>query len=165
MKYFIYWIVLTILASIPLLTYALSIESFSKLFMPKKEVVLSLLEKQDNSFSSKMEQVESVKTLDSEINRLSIKYNVSSSTAKAIISCESSMYAKAINENVDKDGIVWSRDYGWWQVNDYYHEDTMTKLGLDIYDQWDSLEYGFILLKSQGTKPWKASLQCWSKLI
>jgi hypothetical protein len=153
MKYFLFWIVLAILASIPLLTYAFS---FSKLLNFNQEVVLA---------SYKVEQVEPIKTLDSEINRLSIKYNVSSTTAKAIITCESSMYPKAINENVDENGIVWSKDYGWFQVNDYFHEATMTKLGLDIHDQWDSLEYGFMLLKSQGVKPWKASSKCWSKLI
>lgn len=104
------------------------------------------------------------RTLTSEINRLSIKYKVSSTTATNIIKCESSMYGKAINENIDKDGNVWSRDYGPMQVNDYYHKETMQKLGLDIYNQWDSLEYGFMLLAKNGTSDWNASRSCWSKL-
>jgi hypothetical protein len=153
MKKLLLWVVLTILALIPLSTYAID---FSNLNFFKKEVVIPI--------SSKTEQVE-VKTFDSEIDRLSIKYNVSSTTAKAIIKCESTMYGKAINENIDSSGSVWSRDFGYFQVNDYYHESTMARLGLDIHDQWDSLEYGFMLLKEQGTKPWKASLPCWSKVI
>lgn len=105
------------------------------------------------------------KTLESEVDRLSIKYGVASSSAYAIINCESTMYAEAINRNRLKDGTIWSSDYGWWQVNDYYHKDTMDKLGLNIYNQWDSLEYGFILFKNQGTAPWSASEGCWSKII
>ena len=105
------------------------------------------------------------KTIDSEINRLSIKYSVASSTAHAIITCESSMYGEAINRNRSSDGTIWSSDFGPFQVNDYFHEKTMTNLGLDIHNQFDSLEYGFMLLHSQGVGPWKASSKCWSKLI
>jgi hypothetical protein len=100
------------------------------------------------------------RTLDSEIDRLSIKYGVASSTARSIIKCESSMYGEAINRNRLPDGTVWSSDFGPFQVNDYFHEDTMTKLGLDIHNQFDSLEYGFMLLSSQGVGPWKASAKC-----
>jgi hypothetical protein len=111
------------------------------------------------------EEVVIPKTLDSEIDRLSIKYNIASSTARAIIKCESQMYGSAVNYNRLPDGTVWSEDRGPFQINDYFHKDTMTKLGLDYYDQFDSLEYGFILLSSQGVGPWKASRACWIKLI
>ena len=105
------------------------------------------------------------KTLDSEIDRLSLKYNVSSSTASVIMKCESQMYGSAINYNRRPDGTIWSEDRFHWQINDYYHKDSMSKLGLDYYNEWDSLEYGFILLSEQGLKPWKASAGCHSKLI
>ena len=104
------------------------------------------------------------RTLDGEIDRLSIKYNVASSTARAIIYCESRMYGSAVNVNYSN-GVAWSIDSGPFQINDYYHKDTMTRLGLDYYNQWDSLEYGFILLKDQGLSPWKASKGCWSSRI
>jgi hypothetical protein len=104
-----------------------------------------------------------VKTLQSEIIRLSTKYKVDSKLVSKIIKCESSMYSSAINENIGKDGKVWSRDYGLMQVNDYYHEADMKKLGLDIYNGYDSLEYGIILLANKGTKPWSASKFCWNK--
>lgn len=71
------------------------------------------------------------------------------------------MYGSAVNENLDKDGKVWSRDFGPFQINDFWHEKTMEKMGLDIHDQWDSLEYGFILINKQGFHPWKASRGCW----
>lgn len=100
------------------------------------------------------------KTIDSEIDRLSIKYQVASSTIRSIIKCESQMYGNAINHNRLPDGTIWSTDWGLMQINDYYHEKTMTKLGLDIHNQWDSLEYGFLLFKSQGSKPWGASSKC-----
>ena len=109
--------------------------------------------------------VETEKTLDSEIDRLSIKYGVSSSVVRAVIKCESSMYGGAVNKNRDKNGEVWSVDYGPLQVNDYYHEKTMLKLGLDIHNQFDSLEYGIMMMKSQGLQPWSASKKCWSSKI
>jgi hypothetical protein len=108
--------------------------------------------------------LEEPKTLDSEVDRLSIKYGVASSTVRSIIYCESRMYGSVVNVNYEN-GIPWSEDRGYMQINDYYHKDTMTKLGLDYYNEFDSLEYGFILLQSQGLTPWNASKGCWSKLI
>lgn len=105
------------------------------------------------------------KTLDSEIDRLSVKYGVASSTARAVIKCESAMYGTAVNHNRLPDGTIWSSDFGNWQINDYFHKEDMDKLGLNIYNEWDSLEYGFILFKQQGLAPWSASRACWSKLI
>lgn len=102
-----------------------------------------------------------VRTIQSEINKLSVEYKVSSSTISEIVKCESSMYGTAINHNLDKNGKIWSSDYGPLQINDYYHEDRMNKLELDIHNQWDSLEYGIMLFKEQGTKPWSASKKCW----
>lgn len=102
-----------------------------------------------------------VRTLDSEIERLSIKYEVNADTVRAIVSCESQMYGNAENKNIDENGKVWSVDKGYLQVNSYYHTKPMQKLGLDINDKWDSLEYGFILMKNEGFGPWKASRKCW----
>ena len=105
-----------------------------------------------------------VRTLDSEINRLSDKYEISSSTVREIIKCEGLQYGDT-NENKNKDGKTWSRDFGWLQINDYYHTGTMKELGLDIHNKWDSLEYGFILMKKEGLKPWSASKHCWADNI
>jgi len=117
------------------------------------------------------------KTLESEVNRLSVKYEVSSSTVKKIIGCESKMYKEAVNNNysyktvTNKDGstttvkYVWSKDWGPLQINDFWHEAVMKKMGLDIHDEWDSLEYGFYLIKKEGLKPWNASAYCWKEKI
>lgn len=105
------------------------------------------------------------KTLDSEIDRLATNYGISSSTVRAVIMCEGQMYGGAVHENKDEYGQVWSRDWGSLQINDYFHEDKMHKLGLDIHNQFDSLEYGFMLMKSEGLKPWSASKKCWQKKI
>lgn len=75
------------------------------------------------------------------------------------------MYEGATNENKRKDGTIWSIDSHDFQINNFYHEDAMTKLGLDYNDRWDALEYGFMLLKEQGTTPWKASKSCWLPLM
>ena len=102
-------------------------------------------------------------TLDSEITRLSKQYAVNEKKVRAIIKCESQMYGSAVNHNLDSSGKVWSSDFGLLQINDYYHEDAMNKLGLDIHDQFDSLEYGFLLISKQGYKPWTASIGCWQE--
>jgi len=102
-----------------------------------------------------------VKTVDSEITRLASVYGQNGALARTIIKCESEMYGGAVNHN-KIGGVIWSTDIGVWQINDYFHKDNALKMGLDIYDEWDNLEYGFILLKSEGTKPWYASKGCWS---
>ena len=104
-----------------------------------------------------------VSTLDSEIHRLSLKYQVSEELVRKIGKCESSLYKSAVNENKLKDGTVWSRDWGFLQVNDYYHEADMLKIGLHIKDWRDSLEYGILLLsKGDPYQIWSASESCWS---
>lgn len=70
------------------------------------------------------------------------------------------MYGSAVNYNRLPDGTVWSEDRGPFQINDYFHKQTMESIGLNYYDQYDSLEYGFMLLSSQGVGPWKASARC-----
>jgi hypothetical protein len=117
-------------------------------FFPKKEVVASI-------------PVKVVKTFESETHRLALKYNVDEELSFKIMYCESRHYTRVENKNYDKSGVWWSSDWGRWQVNDYYHEAAAIKLGLNIYDEWDNLEYGFILLSKQGTQPWNASKACW----
>ena len=104
-----------------------------------------------------------VKTFDSEVSRLAIKYHKDPILAKLVIKCEGLLYkTKGNNKNYDKYGKVWSEDVGWWQINNYYHEATANKLGLNIYNDWDNLEYGFILWDKVGLSAWSASKSCWS---
>ena len=103
------------------------------------------------------------RTLQSEIIRLGGKYGVDPELATAIITCESGLKEDAVHVNI-VDNHEWSRDIGYFQLNNYFHGSDMEKRGLDIKDKWDNLEYGFYLLKVQGTNPWVASKPCWSKL-
>ena len=105
------------------------------------------------------------KTIDTEIIRLTKEYKVDEKLVRAIISCESGKNSKAINPNYNKDGSFWSIDFSLMQINNYFHFTSMEKLGLDYYDEYDSLEYGIILLSTEGTRHWQASRTCWSKLI
>lgn len=111
------------------------------------------------------DEISFYKTIDSEITRLTKEYKVDEKVIKAIIKCESQNNSKAINSNKDSKGKIWSIDYGAMQINNYFHFDTMNNLGLDYYDEYDSLEYGIRLYSIEGLKPWGASKQCWSKLI
>jgi hypothetical protein len=95
-------------------------------------------------------------TFDSEIARLSNKYNFSEAKARKIIKCESLIYGQAAeNKNYDENGIFWSTDIGYW------HEATAKKMGYDIRNWKDNLEYGAILLSRDGDRHWSASQYCW----
>jgi len=95
------------------------------------------------------------------IEALATKYRVDVSVANRIIKCESSFKENAFNKNI-KDGVHWSTDFGYFQVNDFFHEKEMIKIGLDIHTPNDNLEYGFYLLQRDGTRHWKASSKCWN---
>ena len=101
------------------------------------------------------------RTIDSEISRLTLKMGLDETLVRKVIKCEGSVYGGLTHENKRK-GVVWSRDWGPLQVNDFYHQSNMEKLGMDIHDDFDSLEYGLMLMKTQGLSPWKASKSCWS---
>ena len=95
--------------------------------------------------------------LQSEVMRLSNKYGVSQPLVEAIIFCESGERPHVVGT----DAVV-GKDIGYWQINTYFHTETSQRMGLDIYDPADNLEYGFWLLSEQGTQPWSASEYCWS---
>ena len=86
-------------------------------------------------------------------------------TLEAIVYCESRGNPNAVNYNYDEDGVIWSEDRGLAQINNYFHQEIMMKLGLDYYDPIDNWQYTKILFKEQGTKPWKASQFCWEKKL
>ena len=101
-----------------------------------------------------------VETLDEKIDRLALSFKVSSSTARAIMFCESSMNEDARHYNKNK-----TVDVGIWQINNYYWEDYLKDRGLDIYNHEDNLSAGFYLLDTYGTSLWNWSKHCWSKRI
>lgn len=98
------------------------------------------------------------KTFDSEVHRLAEKYNQDETIARKIIGCESN----TSNNSVNLSSVV-GIDYGYFQLNSYFHEQRMREMGWNIRMPWDNLEYGFYLMSKEGTKPWIWSKPCWSK--
>ncbi len=79
---------------------------------------------------------------------------------KRIAACESE------TRQFNTDGTVlrgWMnpQDVGLMQINEKYHLDTATKLGLDIYTLEGNADYAMYLYKTQGVKPWIHSSHCW----
>lgn len=76
-------------------------------------------------------------------------------TVAKIINCESGWNpnAKHLNQN----GTM---DTGLLQVNSS-HWSEMEKMNISTSTWEDGLVYGLILMKREGTNPWKASESCW----
>lgn len=94
---------------------------------------------------------------------LSEKYETDSELALAIARCESHL------RHYDTQGIlvrgrVNSSDIGVFQINERFHAKVSRELGFDIYTPEGNIAYGLWMLKSMGTKPWKASQTCWDQL-
>ncbi len=96
------------------------------------------------------------------VHLLAVKYGLENKEElmNNIIRCESGFDPYSINEN-KKNGKVWSTDRGLLQINDFYHQNEADKMGFNLLNVDDSLEYGFVLFKKQGTKPWNPSKNCW----
>lgn len=92
------------------------------------------------------------------IKNLAEQHGLNSTTLLAISYCESRFTTETgLNKKDDK---VWSKDYGYFQLNDFYHRDEANSLGYDIEDPWENILYGIYLFKKEGLAPWKASKKC-----
>jgi len=60
-----------------------------------------------------------------------------------------------------RDGVHWSTDYGYFQINDYYHLERAEELGLDIMTEQGNKDYALLLFDADGTSHWQASKGCW----
>lgn len=101
-------------------------------------------------------EVKPLWTFETLTKHLAKKYGQNETLARRIIWCESKNFAHATGTLA-----VVGKDIGYWQINSYYHERTAARRGFNIYSWDENLEYGFILLKEQGTLPWTASRHCW----
>ena len=103
-----------------------------------------------------------ITNLDRYIAQYAQTYGVSADLAQRIMWCESRLNANALNYNKDEEGIIWSTDIGYWQLNDYYWSGELLKQGWEIDVPRDNLEAGFYLLSKYGTILWEASEFCHS---
>jgi len=71
--------------------------------------------------------------------------------------CESSFKPTAFRDN-GRLGV----DLGLLQTNEYFHGNRALELGYDLNNPNDSLNFGLLLMKEQGTKPWGWSKKCWT---
>lgn len=78
-----------------------------------------------------------------------------------IARCESTFRHTLADGSVLR-GRVDNADTGVMQINRRYHEATADKLGLDLNDIYDNMEYARYLYEKQGTQPWNASAPCWA---
>lgn len=78
--------------------------------------------------------------------------------------CES-QYRHTLADGTVLRGTVDSRDVGVMQINTYYHGAAAKKLGLNLENIVDNMAYARTLYERQGTQPWSASKQCWSKTL
>ena len=83
------------------------------------------------------------------------QYNVDENKVMAILNCESRFIPDAINTNTNG-----TKDYSYWQINSI-HKNRALELGYDILKPEDNLEFGFILLSTEGDRHWNSSKKCW----
>jgi len=75
--------------------------------------------------------------------------------------CESTFKHVDPNTGVVTRGRVNPADVGVMQINEYYHKDTATKMGLELTNLEDNMAYARYLYEREGTQPWSASRACW----
>lgn len=77
-------------------------------------------------------------------------------------------YCESRYRQFNPDGSVLRGDYnpadvGVMQINEKYHLETATKLGLNIHTLPGNMAYARYLYEKQGTRPWNYSSGCWGK--
>lgn len=80
----------------------------------------------------------------------------------AIAQCESGIKQK-INGVIVSNPVT--ADRGTFQINVEYHGDTARKMDLNIYTIEGNVLYAKYLFDKNGTRDWRASEHCWSKLL
>ena len=78
--------------------------------------------------------------------------------------CESTFRHTLADGSVLK-GRVDPADTGVMQINKRYHLKSAEKLGLNLNDIYDNMEYARYLYEEQGTQPWSASSPCWGRTL
>lgn len=56
-----------------------------------------------------------------------------------------------------------NQDVGVMQINEHYHLNTASKMGVDLYSTEGNVAYARYLYEKEGTTPWASSQPCWGK--
>lgn len=84
------------------------------------------------------------------VAKYAAEYDQDPYTALDIMYCESGF------KNVPSP----TNDIGPMQIN-LIHAQEASKMGLDLDNYEDNIQYGFYLMSQQGLKPWSSSENCW----
>jgi len=79
-----------------------------------------------------------------------------------IARCESTFRQYDTDGNILR-GKVNKGDVGVMQINEKYHADEATKLGLNIYTAEGNVAFARHLYEKFGSQPWSSSSKCWSE--
>jgi len=126
-------------------------------FSGTKDRYEKLINKQNNII--KLNKL-TIDDLENKIKVLKLKSDFRNLLIESIIKCESSGNPKA-KRRIKGHGV----DVGYFQINTYYHGTVAKKMGLNLYNPVDNIEYGMYLLNKEGSKPWRASKRCWAPLL
>jgi hypothetical protein len=77
-----------------------------------------------------------------------------------IAKCESRFRQVGASGSVLR-GEVNKSDVGLMQINEAYHQEKASELGLDLETIEGNLAYAKYLYDKEGTTPWNASKKCW----
>ncbi len=94
------------------------------------------------------------------IYKIASSYQVNPELAIAITDCEGQAY-KRIGNNHNKNGTI---DIGYFQVNSIHLQEAQG-MGLNLYNDRENIIYGIWLMSIHGTRDWRASQRCWSRLV
>ena len=76
--------------------------------------------------------------------------------------CESKFKHFGTNGDIIR-GEINASDVGVMQINEFYHSKTADRLGYNLYSLNGNLLYADYLFAKEGTAPWFASSNCWSR--
>lgn len=143
------------------------------LFLPSKSV--SYIKKDSSAYIASTSTIKTVST-STKVKNTSNKLPEMPQVLLDISWCESRDDQKKVGYNyrykiiTNADGsttskkVLWSKDIGRWQINEYYHAKEAAKLGYDIYTEQGNALYAIVLYNSNGTRDWNASKPCWSDI-
>lgn len=95
------------------------------------------------------------KTLEQVTKEYAEEYGISFELVSRIIACESNWNPSAYNYKTHDSGLM--------QINLPLHAKTAKAMSLDLSKVEGNIKYGLHLIRTNGTRDYKASRRCWDK--